>query len=120
MRLTTLCLCLSIAEETVESYEHLALKVLHSWEEVPEVGCRLVPEHIETRPLYHKDKPGMEQVVGRMVLALIGGYVLKEPPRGFALTHQSCVPICNDFSFEDNFDLFLQRYLAMSGNIFSC
>nr|XP_013005415.1 fer-1-like protein 6 isoform X2 [Cavia porcellus] len=48
-------------EETVESYEHLALKVLHSWEEVPEVGCRLVPEHIETRPLYHKDKPGMEQ-----------------------------------------------------------
>uniref|UniRef100_A0A8D2JGR3 Fer-1 like family member 6 n=1 Tax=Sciurus vulgaris TaxID=55149 RepID=A0A8D2JGR3_SCIVU len=48
-------------EETVESYEHLALKVLHSWEDIPEVGCRLVPEHIETRPLYHKDKPGMEQ-----------------------------------------------------------
>ncbi|XP_058131978.1 fer-1-like protein 6 [Dasypus novemcinctus] len=48
-------------DETVESYEHLALKVLHSWEDVPEVGCKLVPEHIETRPLYHKDKPGMEQ-----------------------------------------------------------
>nr|XP_008972183.2 fer-1-like protein 6 isoform X1 [Pan paniscus] len=48
-------------DETVESYEHLALKVLHSWEDIPEVGCRLVPEHIETRPLYHKDKPGMEQ-----------------------------------------------------------
>uniref|UniRef100_A0A8D0NZW2 C2 domain-containing protein n=1 Tax=Sus scrofa TaxID=9823 RepID=A0A8D0NZW2_PIG len=48
-------------EETVESYEHLALRVLHSWEDIPEVGCRLVPEHIETRPLYHKDKPGMEQ-----------------------------------------------------------
>uniref|UniRef100_I3MX34 Fer-1 like family member 6 n=1 Tax=Ictidomys tridecemlineatus TaxID=43179 RepID=I3MX34_ICTTR len=48
-------------EEMVESYEHLALKVLHSWEDIPEVGCRLVPEHIETRPLYHKDKPGMEQ-----------------------------------------------------------
>ncbi|KAM5281278.1 fer-1-like protein 6 isoform 2-T2 [Ctenodactylus gundi] len=48
-------------DETVESYEHLALKVLHSWEDVPEVGCRLVPEHIETRPLYHKNKPGMEQ-----------------------------------------------------------
>ncbi|XP_006879370.1 PREDICTED: fer-1-like protein 6 [Elephantulus edwardii] len=48
-------------EEAVESYEHLALRVLHSWEDIPEVGCRLVPEHIETRPLYHKDKPGMEQ-----------------------------------------------------------
>ncbi|XP_026559260.1 fer-1-like protein 6 [Pseudonaja textilis] len=48
-------------EEPVESYEHLALKVLRSWNEIPEVGCKLVPDHIETRPLYHKDKPGMEQ-----------------------------------------------------------
>ncbi|XP_012578359.1 PREDICTED: fer-1-like protein 6 [Condylura cristata] len=48
-------------DDMVESYEHLALKVLHSWEEITEVGCRLVPEHIETRPLYHKNKPGMEQ-----------------------------------------------------------
>lgn len=46
----------------MESYEHLALKVLRSWNEIPEVGCKLVPDHIETRPLYHKDKPGMEQV----------------------------------------------------------
>nr|XP_033790769.1 fer-1-like protein 6 isoform X2 [Geotrypetes seraphini] len=48
-------------EDTVESYEHLALKVLHSWSDIPGVGCKLVPEHIETRPLYHRDKPGMEQ-----------------------------------------------------------
>lgn len=52
----------SPAEEPVESYEHLALKVLRSWSDIPGVGCKLVPEHIETRPLYHKDKPGMEQV----------------------------------------------------------
>ncbi|XP_030074743.1 fer-1-like protein 6 [Microcaecilia unicolor] len=48
-------------EDTVESYEHLALKVLHSWSDIPGAGCKLVPEHIETRPLYHRDKPGMEQ-----------------------------------------------------------
>uniref|UniRef100_A0ABM5GCL9 Fer-1-like protein 6 n=1 Tax=Pogona vitticeps TaxID=103695 RepID=A0ABM5GCL9_9SAUR len=48
-------------EEPVESYEHLALKVLRSWNDIPDVGCKLVPEHIETRPIYHKDKPGMEQ-----------------------------------------------------------
>lgn len=49
-------------EEPVESYEHLSLKVLRAWEEIPGAGYKLVPEHIETRPLYHKDKPGMEQV----------------------------------------------------------
>lgn len=62
----------------VESYEHLALKVLHSWEDIPEVGCRLVPEHIEMRPLYHKDKPGMEQVVAKTILAPIGVFIPKE------------------------------------------
>uniref|UniRef100_A0A8C9MY10 Fer-1 like family member 6 n=1 Tax=Serinus canaria TaxID=9135 RepID=A0A8C9MY10_SERCA len=48
-------------DENVESYEHLSLKVLRAWEEIPGAGYKLVPEHIETRPLYHKDKPGMEQ-----------------------------------------------------------
>ena len=42
--------------------EHLALAVLQNWDEIPKVGCKLVPEHIETRPLYHPDKPGIEQV----------------------------------------------------------
>lgn len=55
--------CFNISDQVVESYEHLALKVLHKWEEMPGVGCRLVPEHIETRTLYLKDKPGMDQVI---------------------------------------------------------
>ncbi|XP_062296579.1 otoferlin-like [Scomber scombrus] len=41
--------------------EHLALTVLKHWEEIPRVGCKLVPEHVETRPLLHPDKPGIEQ-----------------------------------------------------------
>uniref|UniRef100_A0A7N8XAR2 Otoferlin n=1 Tax=Mastacembelus armatus TaxID=205130 RepID=A0A7N8XAR2_9TELE len=41
--------------------DHLALTVLRHWEEIPRVGCKLVPEHVETRPLLHPDKPGIEQ-----------------------------------------------------------
>ncbi|XP_066468086.1 otoferlin isoform X1 [Tiliqua scincoides] len=41
--------------------EHLALTVLHHWEDIPRVGCKLVPEHVETRPLLNPDKPGIEQ-----------------------------------------------------------
>lgn len=56
-------MCFYISDQVVESYEHLALKVLHRWEDMPGVGCTLVPEHIETRTLYLKDKPGMDQVI---------------------------------------------------------
>ncbi|XP_034076505.1 otoferlin-like isoform X1 [Gymnodraco acuticeps] len=44
-----------------QTEEHLALTVLKHWEEIPKVGCKLVPEHVETRPLLHPDKPGIEQ-----------------------------------------------------------
>lgn len=43
------------------SDEELALAVLHRWENVTKFGCKLVPEHVETRPLYHPSKPGIEQ-----------------------------------------------------------
>ncbi|TMS06604.1 Fer-1-like protein 6 [Larimichthys crocea] len=41
-------------DEPVECYENLSLKILHRWAEIPVVGCKLVPEHIETRTLYSK------------------------------------------------------------------
>ncbi|XP_053469548.1 otoferlin isoform X2 [Ictalurus furcatus] len=41
--------------------EHLALTALKHWEEIPQVGCKLVPEHVETRPLLHPEKQGIEQ-----------------------------------------------------------
>ncbi|XP_074845154.1 otoferlin isoform X3 [Carettochelys insculpta] len=44
-----------------QTEEHLALAALRHWEEIPRVGCRLVPEHVETRPLLNPDKPGIEQ-----------------------------------------------------------
>lgn len=48
-------------DEPVESYEHLSLKILHRWAEIPGVGCTLVPEHIEARTLFNKARPGMDQ-----------------------------------------------------------
>lgn len=54
---------LYISDVPVESYEHLALKILHRWSEIPVVGCKLVPEHIETRTLLSKARPGMDQVL---------------------------------------------------------
>uniref|UniRef100_A0A668A8F9 Otoferlin a n=1 Tax=Myripristis murdjan TaxID=586833 RepID=A0A668A8F9_9TELE len=50
-----------IEDENGETEEHLALTVLKHWEEIPRAGCRLIPEHVETRPLLNPDKPGIEQ-----------------------------------------------------------
>ncbi|KAM3861226.1 otoferlin isoform 2-T2 [Diretmus argenteus] len=44
-----------------QTEEHLAVTVLKHWEEIPRVGCKLIPEHVETRPLLNPDKPGIEQ-----------------------------------------------------------
>uniref|UniRef100_A0A8C6MM89 Otoferlin n=1 Tax=Nothobranchius furzeri TaxID=105023 RepID=A0A8C6MM89_NOTFU len=44
-----------------QTEEHLALSALRHWEDIPRAGYKLVPEHVETRPLLHPDKPGIEQ-----------------------------------------------------------
>lgn len=42
--------------------EAQALLVLRRWQEMPGLGIQLVPEHVETRPLYHPRSPGLLQV----------------------------------------------------------
>lgn len=42
--------------------ERLSLAVLKNLDRIPEIGFKLVPEHVETRSLYHKDRPGISQV----------------------------------------------------------
>ncbi|XP_032874769.1 fer-1-like protein 6 [Amblyraja radiata] len=66
-------------EELVVSHEHLALKVLNQWSTIPGTGYRLVPEHIESRPLYHNDRPGIEQ--GRVQM-WVDMFPLDIPPPG--------------------------------------
>ena len=39
--------------------EHLALGVLHHWDDIPRVGIKLVPEQFETRSFYNPDKLGI-------------------------------------------------------------
>lgn len=46
------------------SEEAQALLVLRHWQEMPGFGIQLVPEHVETRPLYHPHSPGLLQVRG--------------------------------------------------------
>ncbi|XP_054260543.1 otoferlin-like [Macrosteles quadrilineatus] len=41
--------------------ENLALLVLNKWSEIPVVGRPLVPQHVETRALFVKDKTGLER-----------------------------------------------------------
>ncbi|KAM3922750.1 fer-1-like protein 4 [Leptodactylus fuscus] len=49
-------------DETLSSYdEHKALYVLQQWDEMPEYGAMLVPEHVEVRTLHNPDSPGMGQ-----------------------------------------------------------
>lgn len=61
---TGLLFCWAPTGQRKPTEEHVALLALRCWEDIPRVGCRLVPEHVETRPLLNPDKPGIEQVTG--------------------------------------------------------
>lgn len=63
------CTCFFLTGLKKQTDEHLALAVLNRWEDMPRIGCKLVPEHVETRPLLNPDKPGMEQVRDNVLLS---------------------------------------------------
>lgn len=48
--------------DTKTDRQSLALYVLNHWQEMPVVGCHLVPEHVETRTLYNPKMPNLHQV----------------------------------------------------------
>ncbi|XP_069099953.1 fer-1-like protein 4 isoform X1 [Pleurodeles waltl] len=49
-------------DEDLSAYdEQKALYVLQHWEEMPGYEYKLVPEHVEVRPLYNPDSPGLSQ-----------------------------------------------------------
>ncbi|XP_046666884.1 otoferlin [Homalodisca vitripennis] len=50
-----------VSENAEETKERLALKALHHWHELPVIGKHLVTEHVETRSLFKREKPGLEQ-----------------------------------------------------------
>uniref|UniRef100_A0A1A9ZTS0 C2 domain-containing protein n=1 Tax=Glossina pallidipes TaxID=7398 RepID=A0A1A9ZTS0_GLOPL len=50
--------CISRKEDLIE---RLSLTALKNLEKLPSFGYKLVPEHVETRPLYCYDCPGIEQ-----------------------------------------------------------
>jgi hypothetical protein len=52
------------------SNEPLALEVIKQWDTLPG-GCKIVPEHLETRGLFHPEKPGVEQVENIIINKLI-------------------------------------------------
>uniref|UniRef100_A0A336LYI1 CSON008109 protein n=1 Tax=Culicoides sonorensis TaxID=179676 RepID=A0A336LYI1_CULSO len=51
----------TIIEKDEDLKERLSLSVLKQLDKIPGIEYTLVPEHVETRSLYRKDRPGIEQ-----------------------------------------------------------
>ncbi|ELR53294.1 Fer-1-like protein 4 [Bos mutus] len=62
------------------SEEAQALLVLRRWQEMPGFGIQLVPEHVETRPLYHPRSPGLLQGSLHMWIDIFPRDVPDQPP----------------------------------------
>ncbi|XP_064331803.1 fer-1-like protein 4 isoform X3 [Camelus dromedarius] len=60
--------------------EAQALQVLRHWQEMPGLGIQLVPEHVETRPLYHPRNPGLLQGSLHMWIDIFPRDVPAPPP----------------------------------------
>uniref|UniRef100_A0A4X1T8F6 C2 domain-containing protein n=1 Tax=Sus scrofa TaxID=9823 RepID=A0A4X1T8F6_PIG len=67
-----------VASEVPE--EAQALLVLRRWQEMPRLGIQLVPEHVETRPLYHPRSPGLLQGSLHMWIDIFPRDVPAPPP----------------------------------------
>ncbi|KAM5305508.1 LOW QUALITY PROTEIN: fer-1-like protein 4 [Glossophaga mutica] len=67
-----------VASEVSE--EAQALLVLRRWHEMPGLGIQLVPEHVETRPLYHPCSPGLLQGSLHMWIDIFPWDVPAPPP----------------------------------------
>ncbi|XP_006144124.1 fer-1-like protein 4 [Tupaia chinensis] len=67
-------------EPSGASEEAQALLVLRRWQEMPELGIQLVPEHVETRPLYHPHSPGLLQGSLHMWIDIFPRDVPAPPP----------------------------------------
>ncbi|XP_058541406.1 fer-1-like protein 4 [Neofelis nebulosa] len=67
-----------VASEVPEEVQ--ALLVLQRWQEMPELGIQLVPEHVETRPLYHPRSPGLLQGSLHMWIDIFPRDVPAPPP----------------------------------------
>uniref|UniRef100_A0A2K5QBB5 C2 domain-containing protein n=1 Tax=Cebus imitator TaxID=2715852 RepID=A0A2K5QBB5_CEBIM len=60
--------------------EAQALLVLWRWQEMPDFGIQLVPEHVEIRPLYHPRSPGLLQGSLHMWIDIFPRDVPAPPP----------------------------------------
>ncbi|XP_077108019.1 fer-1-like protein 4 [Ranitomeya variabilis] len=68
-------------DEMLSGYdEHKALYVLQHWDDMPEYGTRLVPEHVEVRTLYNPESPGLGQGSVHMWIDMFPNDVPAPPP----------------------------------------